>query len=202
MTQLYTYGAPQDTLYFYRYRGSPEEGNSVLTLERPGQEAADDPGFVATLVADRVDFGLKAPWTATEVGQSLQRVSSRADGSSVSNWIVASPTPGTFEETAPRLAGDSNGDGLFDQEDIIAVLQAAKYLTGQPASFGEGDWNGDGLFNQLDLVAALQTGSYLQAPMAVRSSLSGSVISGGGNTDLSGRVEERAIDVLFALVKF
>ena len=62
-----------------------------------------------------------------------------------------------------RLTGDANGDGLFNQLDLVEVLQGGKYQTGQPASFREGDWNEDGIFDQLDLVAALQTGSYLGA---------------------------------------
>ena len=53
---------------------------------------------------------------------------------------------------------------------------AAKYLTGQVATWGEGDWNGapggsqgdppagDGLFDQLDIVAALSAGVYLTGP--------------------------------------
>ena len=63
-------------------------------------------------------------------------------------------------------AGDSNRDFQFDQQDIVQVLQAAMYLTGEPATFEQGDWNNDGLFNQLDIVAALQTGNYLQGPSA------------------------------------
>ena len=61
------------------------------------------------------------------------------------------------------VIGDSNGDGVFDQLDIVQILQAGKYNTGLPADFSEGDWNRDGLFNQLDIVAALQTDGYLQS---------------------------------------
>ena len=62
----------------------------------------------------------------------------------------------------PRLheLGDANMDGTFNQLDIVQVLQAAKYLTGKPATFAEGDWNSDGLFNQLDLIEALATVNY------------------------------------------
>ena len=59
------------------------------------------------------------------------------------------------------VIGDANGDGSFDQLDIVRILQAGKYNTGETADFTQGDWNGDGLFNQLDIVAALQTGAYL-----------------------------------------
>ena len=64
--------------------------------------------------------------------------------------------------SARAVAGDANGDGAFNQLDIVQVLQTAKYLTDEPASFDEGDWNNDGFFNQLDIVEALQAGTYLQ----------------------------------------
>jgi len=73
-------------------------------------------------------------------------------------------------DPAPLAApGDVNGDFQFDQVDIVQVLQAAKYLTGQRATWEEGDWNDDGVFDQLDIVAALQTGNYLQGPYAANS---------------------------------
>ena len=63
--------------------------------------------------------------------------------------------------TQIRQPGDANGDGRFDQLDLVAVLQAGKYRTGQGADWSQGDWNGDGLSDQLDVVAALRTGNYL-----------------------------------------
>ena len=75
-------------------------------------------------------------------------------------------------------AGDADQDFDFDQLDLVQVQVAAKYLTGQTATWGEGDWNGapggsvgsppagDGLFNQLDIVAAQQAGTYLTGPYA------------------------------------
>jgi hypothetical protein len=65
-----------------------------------------------------------------------------------------------------RIVGDSNGDGLFDQKDIVQILQAGKYNTGQPATFGEGDWTGDGVFDQKDIVAALRAGNFGAAALA------------------------------------
>jgi alkaline phosphatase len=65
-----------------------------------------------------------------------------------------------------RQAGDANTDRVFDQLDVIQVLQAGPlYLSGLPASWAEGDWNGDGVFNQWDIVAAMQTGNYLSGPV-------------------------------------
>ena len=70
-------------------------------------------------------------------------------------------------------AGDSNGNGKFDQLDIVTALQAGKYLTAEPATFAEGDWNGDHLFNQQDIVAALQAGHYRQGPYIAHSQTGG-----------------------------
>lgn len=67
-------------------------------------------------------------------------------------------------------------DLSFDQLDLVQVLQAAKYMTGDPAIWGEGDWNGgpggepgnpprgDGVFDQFDIIAALAGGKYLTGP--------------------------------------
>jgi alkaline phosphatase len=58
-------------------------------------------------------------------------------------------------------AGDANTDGAFDPLDVVQILRAAKYLTGQSATWQEGDFNGDGLSDPLDIVAALRVGNYL-----------------------------------------
>ncbi len=94
----------------------------------------------------------------------------------------------------PQLqAGDADENLAFDQFDLIKVQQAAKYLTGDAATWGEGDWNaapggaagsppaGDGLFNQLDIIAALNNGLYLQGPYAA---LSGDGTAGDGQTSI------------------
>ena len=48
-----------------------------------------------------------------------------------------------IDPVGPSLqAGDSDQDLDFDQLDLVQVQIAAKYLTGQPATWGEGDWNG------------------------------------------------------------
>jgi hypothetical protein len=73
-------------------------------------------------------------------------------------------------------AGDADMDCDFDQLDLVAVQVAAKYLTGEAATWGEGDWDGapggsvqdkipptgNGQFDQLDIIAALAAGRYLQ----------------------------------------
>ena len=66
----------------------------------------------------------------------------------------------TFTGGGPPIPGDANQDGAFDELDLIQVLDATKYLTVEPAVWGEGDWSGDGQFDQSDILAALQAGHY------------------------------------------
>ena len=88
-------------------------------------------------------------------------------------------TNGVLTDGAPRLKpGDADQDLDFDQLDLVRVQIAAKYLTGQAATWGEGDWNGapggkqgeppagDGVFDQLDIIGALSAGVYLTGPYA------------------------------------
>ena len=63
-------------------------------------------------------------------------------------------------------SGDANWDGVFDQLDLVQVLQNSEYLTGGSASWEQGDWNADGEFDRADLVLALQDGGYGQGPRA------------------------------------
>ena len=60
----------------------------------------------------------------------------------------------------PRSAGDANDDGQFDSSDMMLVLAAGKFETGQAARWEEGDWDGDGLFTFDDVLAALATGTF------------------------------------------
>ena len=103
-------------------------------------------------------------------------------------------TGATFAMTGNALeAGDADQDLDFDQLDLVKVQIAAKYLTGQPATWGEGDWNGapggepgspplgNGLFDQLDIIAALSAGKYLTGPYAA---LAAGGVTGDGQTSI------------------
>lgn len=93
----------------------------------------------------------------------------------------------------PLIAGDADRDLDFDQLDLVQVQTAAKYLTGQPATWGEGDWDGapggrpdsppvgNGLFDQLDIVAALGGNAYLTGSYGA---LCGTDQKGDGQTSL------------------
>ena len=62
--------------------------------------------------------------------------------------------------------GDANRDGTFDHDDILQVLAAGKFESGEPATFEEGDWDGDGFFAFDDMLVALASGTYTSAPSA------------------------------------
>ena len=66
------------------------------------------------------------------------------------------------ETLANTFMGDSNYDGQFNSSDFVTVFGAAKYETGEAATWEQGDWNGDGLFNSTDFVAAFAGGGYEQ----------------------------------------
>ena len=88
----------------------------------------------------------------------------------------------TFVEAAAvedaLQAGDADMNYEFNQLDLVQVQIAAKYLTGQAATWGDGDWDGapagepgnppagNGTFDQLDIIAALGAGTYLKGPYA------------------------------------
>jgi hypothetical protein len=73
--------------------------------------------------------------------------------------------------------GDADQDLDFDQADLVRVLIAGRYLTGQSATWGQGDWNGapggrvgepppgDNRFDHLDIIAALDS-PYRDGPYA------------------------------------
>jgi hypothetical protein len=103
-------------------------------------------------------------------GSATDTTGDYAWGGNVFQFTFSSEKP----EGPPLQAGDADQDLDFDQLDLVRVQVAAKYLTGQPATWGQGDWNGapggnpgsppsgDGLFNQRDIVAAQQAGLYLR----------------------------------------
>ena len=126
----------------WRTDGTPEGTVQVLDLN-PGTESSLDMRSVRSVVSEGMLF-----FTAD-------------DGSHRSDlWYLPL---GVSEQdfSFSSRAGDANGDGRFDQHDVVALLQAGKFNTSKAATFAEGDFNGDGVFNQLDIVAALQTANYL-----------------------------------------
>ena len=107
---------------------------------------------------DRQLEGLMADVRIYDEGLSPQRIQAIMDGSDLG---------GVGEGTVRLQAGDADMDLDFDQIDLVQVQIAAKYLTGQAATWGDGDWDGapggeqgnpptgNGLFDQLDIISAL-----------------------------------------------
>ena len=107
------------------------------------------------------------------VGESLWYKHLEDGIGGVSGMIINPRSP---QGRLPLEAGDADQDFDFDQIDLVQVQVAAKYLTGQAATWGDGDWNGapggtvgipplgDGVFDQLDIVAALDASRYLTGP--------------------------------------
>lgn len=65
------------------------------------------------------------------------------------------------------IAGDSSGDSVFDSGDLVQVMVAGKYETGEFAGWIDGDWALDGVFDTNDFVFALTFGNYEQAAPVV-----------------------------------
>jgi hypothetical protein len=94
-------------------------------------------------------------------------------GGKIADWVSEN-----YFSVIPLLAGDADMDLDFDQLDLVQVQLSGKYLTGQPATWGEGDWNGapggsrgnppqgDGISDQLDIIAALRPGHFLTGSYA------------------------------------
>jgi hypothetical protein len=161
------FGIDPSTPVLGPYSDRLDDDGALVQLQRPDLPPVEEPDFTPYLILDGVQYADVSPWPTSpdQGGASLTRTSGNTLGAFPASWTARAPSPGTVDFVL-RLAGDANEDGRFNQADIVAVLQAGKFLTGQPAAWTEGDWTGDGLFNQLDIVAALQTGAYLQGAQA------------------------------------
>jgi hypothetical protein len=137
------------------------------------------PGFGQALSVEEIDvshdvqlWSLGLPnygWGFLPSGSNNTMITSLESSSDAKPTLVLTPGEGPALE-----AGDADRDYDFDQLDLVKVLVAGKYLTGEAATWGEGDWNaapggsqaeppvGDGQFNQLDIVAAALGDKFLQ----------------------------------------
>ncbi|MCP4191799.1 MAG: tandem-95 repeat protein [Planctomycetaceae bacterium] len=111
---------------------------------------ATDGGGVSLEIANPTQLDLAA-WSS-----ALSWQSSRYSGG----------TPGRSPDSA--VIGDSNGDGVFDSEDISLVVAAREYEDSENgnSTFAEGDWNGDGEFDSRDIVFAFQQGGFIDSLLA------------------------------------
>ena len=110
-----------------------------------------------------LDFTYHDDWyrSSDGAGRSLVIVDDSADTrqwNEKTGWRPSSEPLGS--PAANDVPGDANHDGIFDQRDLVSILQAGKYLTDQAAVLDEGDFNGDERFDPRDLVFALQWGRF------------------------------------------
>ena len=108
------------------------------------------------------------------MGMSIQDPASGTPLLPVSTHGEAQPQSAAVDANLTSTPGDANHDGRFDQFDLIAVLNAGKFLSGQPATWEEGDWNVDGVFDSLDIALAQQTDCYVRDVCFSEATLEGS----------------------------
>ena len=147
------------TMLLGPYSGDLDDAGDEVLLQRKDPASIDVVGSAPYLTVDETEYGTQAPWPADIVGtgDSLHRAASNDLGRLADSWRAGLATPGSTSFFV-RTPGDANGDGSFDQLDLVVVLQAGKYQSLEFADWHEGDWNGDGLFDRLDIVAALHAG--------------------------------------------
>lgn len=153
----FTMGLPTTARLIGPFEPSLDDARGAIRIVRPDASPQDEPSLIPLVPVDELIYQSDPPWpmTAAGGGDALARTAPDVYGNLPIAWVAASPSPGTVHFVG-RRPGDANQDGRFDQADILLVLQAAKYDTGDPADWTEGDWNGDGRFDSLDLVLALQ----------------------------------------------
>ena len=129
--------ANPETPLYGPYSPSLDDVSGQIMLQRPNDPAIDDLGPTPLLRVDAAKYRSVSPWpgSAAGSGDSLHRTSPHDFGDLSRSWTSSAPSPGTVQIVA-RRPGDADLDGDFDQRDIVSVLQAGKYLTGEPATWG------------------------------------------------------------------
>jgi len=141
------------------YAGLLDDHGGSFTLLQPLN--GTDPASGPSMVVDDVVFDATPPWPATAAGggHSLQRVAVDSFGGLASGWRPLDPTPGSV---AFAIAGDLNGDGQVDMNDIrpfvLAIADPVAYENafGAPAALaGDLDGDGDLDYDDIDELVAL-----------------------------------------------
>lgn len=133
-----------------------------------------------------------------DVGASRVTVTSGLTAETVAAWIVAGRNGGTWDGAAGitsssaaaaadravgwrdngdgsftiafAAAGDLDLNGLFDFDDVLAVVSAGRYDTALPATWAQGDYDYNGVVDFDDLLAMVSaglfdTGAYAATPL-------------------------------------
>jgi hypothetical protein len=164
----------EETLVYLNVEGLPFDDVPIIEDFVPGADFSGwDPDYVLALANDPYRF---SRWFGGEF-HLIAIYNQALSTAEIQQHFEAGPDAGG--PASPRLwAGDADQDLDFDQLDLVKVQIAAKYLSGQAATWGEGDWDGapggqqgsppigNGQFDQLDIIAALAPGHYLTGSYA------------------------------------
>jgi hypothetical protein len=172
-------GLPEEILVFGPYSGALSNRLDDVRLYHD----FDDRSFLI----DQVRYLDSVPWpTAADAGNvPITRRRLNDLGNNPANWTSQELPPGSHlgnglfvlqfaavldeplfgasylgRGLRQAVAGDANGDGLFNSRDLVQVFQQGKYEVNEPADWLAGDWNLDGRFDTQDLVVAFQQGTY------------------------------------------
>ncbi len=120
--------------------------------------SSNQPGLITGLILG----GAGANRTITVQSKSGQPAGNAEVTVSVSDG--SSTSSETFlVSVLAAIPGDSNNNGVFNSDDLLAVFQAGEYddAIEDNSVWETGDWNGDGDFDSGDLVYAFQAGQYV-----------------------------------------
>ena len=123
------------------YSGQLNNSDDRVELQRAVASGTD----VTRVQEDEVLYDDLKPWpiNADGTGRTIQRISATHYGNAGASWYSGPGTPGVVPD---RIAGDMDGNGVVDAEDINAMFVQMRSAT-PDLDF---DLNGDGLVDETD----------------------------------------------------
>ena len=97
---------------------------------------------------------------AADIDAMSQNVIDGTASAADRNALIEGASPDGFN----TYIGDSDLNGTFDEQDIVAAFIDGKYLSGDAAGWEQGDWDGNLQFDEQDFFQAFIAGGYLQGP--------------------------------------
>ena len=97
---------------------------------------------------------------AADIDAMSQNVIDGTASAADRNALIEGASPDGFN----TYLGDSDLNGQFDEQDIVAAFIDGKYLSGDAAGWAQGDWDGNLQFDEQDFVQAFIAGGYLAGP--------------------------------------
>jgi hypothetical protein len=138
--------------------------------DKPTAEDYEYPqGFrVASMAALLGDFNGDGTLTASDIDDlTMQSAGGQNPGAydlNGDNLVNVNDVNVWIRDLYNSYSGDLNLDKQFNSGDLVDMLAAGLYETGQPSKWSTGDFNGDGVTNSGDLIEALGDGGYEMGP--------------------------------------